>query len=103
MYYQQGDVLLIKENDIPSRAQCVEVNGNIVLAEGESTGHAHVITETDNVQCYSLAEQFFIKTGKSVTITHEEHGPITIEPGVWRVAIVREYDHFAEEARRVMD
>jgi hypothetical protein len=36
-------------------------------------------------------------------LTHQEHGNIVLEPGTYRVDRVREYDHFAEEARRVAD
>ena len=80
-----------------------------MLAEGEATGHAHAIDLVDVpqrfVQAFTLADDFFIKVsgGVPVTVTHEEHKPVTINTGAWRVAIVREYNHFQKEAHRVID
>ncbi len=72
-----------------------------VLAEGEVTGHAHrvagvsVFEEQDGTRTFSAR--------RSVTVTHEEHGPIVLPKGKFTSARVREYDHFAEEARQVAD
>ena len=101
MYYQQGDVLLIA-TEMPRGAKLKQCGGHLVLAEGEATGHAHAIVDTE-CQLYSLADELFIKCEKPVTVTHEEHAAIEVPAGTWRVAIVREYDHFAEESRQVMD
>ena len=104
MYYQQGDVLLQKVSEIPESAKKkANINGRIVLAEGEATGHAHAITDVAECELYTLADALFVKCGTAVTVTHEEHKPITLPAGVWRVSIVREYDHFQEEARRIID
>ena len=97
MYQQQGDVLIIEVSKIPEGAKRITpTKCGLVLAEGEATGHAHAIIDVAEVEAYTLEEQFFLKVGAPVIVTHEEHKPITIEPGTWRVAIVREYDHFAE-------
>ena len=47
---RQGDVLLHAfDGDIPKGAKIVEPqNGRYILAEGEVTGHAHVITDNDS-------------------------------------------------------
>lgn len=103
MYIQQGDVLMHKVNSIPQNAERKRVCGRIVLAEGEATGHAHAIVDVAECELYTLADALFVKVGAPVTVTHEEHDTVTLDRGVWRVAIVREYDHFAEEARRVID
>lgn len=34
---------------------------------------------------------------------HEEHKPVSLGKGIWKVGIVREYDPFEEEARKVRD
>lgn len=104
MYYQQGDVLLKKINEIPGGARPVAPpDGRLILAEGEVTGHAHAIQVQEGVDLMTLADALFLKVGVPVTVTHEEHNPVTIAPGTYQVEIVREYDHFAEEAQRVVD
>ena len=102
-YYQQGDVL-IEPFDIPKDAKKVEAKPRgFVLAEGEVTGHAHVIDRVADIEFVEKDGLFYIKNKKAVTVRHEEHKPITIPAGTWRVRGVKEYDHFAEEARRVID
>ena len=104
MYYQQGDVLIKAVEEIPDGAKAAKpVNGRLVLAEGEATGHAHAIEVQEGVELMTLADALFLKVGLPVTVTHEEHKPVTIAPGTYQVGIVREYDHFAEEARDVVD
>ena len=60
-------------------------------------------TETLGLECVEKDGMFYIRVNKEKTVTHEEHNPVTIPPGVYRVRKVREYDHFAEEARAVAD
>lgn len=104
MYYQQGDIIIESVEEVPQDAkQVLPEGGQFVLAEGEATGHAHAIEVQEEVKVLTLADALFIKAGVPVTVVHEEHDPITVAPGVYRVGAVREYDHFAEESRRVMD
>ena len=51
MYYQQGDVIIEKIDEIPTNAVKKEVV-RVVLAEGESTGHAHVIDDVVNCDLF---------------------------------------------------
>lgn len=73
-----------------------------VLAEGETTGHAHRLPS--NVAVYeSEAGEREFSTPVEVPLTHEEHGEITIPPGEYVSDKVLEYDHFSEQARKVVD
>ncbi|HLD91473.1 MAG TPA: hypothetical protein VI911_10795 [Patescibacteria group bacterium] len=72
-----------------------------VLAEGEVTGHAHVIDA--EVEVFEDKDQRFFNLKESATIVHEEHKPITIPEGNYASGKVMEYDHFAEEAKQVTD
>jgi hypothetical protein len=40
---------------------------------------------------------------KRITVTHEEHGPVELPKGIYKVEQVREYDYFSQQARRVYD
>lgn len=103
-YYQQGDVLIEEIDEIPSTAKKVEAKPRgYVLFEGDVTNHAHVIEKVANIDFLEKDGVFYIVNKKAATVTHEEHKPITIPAGSWRVRGVQEYDHFAEEARRVID
>ena len=83
----------------------------VPVAEGEATGHAHRIDLTAatteagaTAQVYELgADRFLIVKGGAVTLTHEEHGPQIIDPGTYRVDIVKEYDPFMRVTRLVAD
>ena len=73
-----------------------------VLAEGEATGHAHRLSGA--VAVYEAPEKFRTFSLKEPdTVTHEEHGPVTLPAGDFCADRAVEYDHAAEEARRVAD
>ena|SRR3990167_724834 len=97
MFIQQGDVL-IKDGKVKGK----KLN-HLTLAKGESTGHHHAITDGD-AELYEHEGTLFLKVNsESATLTHQEHAPVEIPQGEYEIGIVREYDHFAEEARNVAD
>lgn len=100
MYIQQGDVI-ISPSVIPSDAKKSDTN---VLQEGEATGHAHRLFDGD-YQVYEepKTKQKHLRLLTPTALRHEEHKEIILPPGDYHIGIVREYDHFSEEARRVAD
>lgn len=101
---QQGDVLLKSCDSIPQDAKKVDpTQYGYVLAEGEVTNHRHRLEDIENVEMFEKDGKFFVRVKKPSVLVHEEHKPITVDPGCWGVEIVREYDHFTEEARQVQD
>lgn len=97
-FSQQGDVCIIKVEKIKGN----KLN-HLTLAKGEKTGHHHTITEGD-AELYEEKGILYLRVNsENATLTHQEHKPITIEHGDYEIGIVQEYDHFAEEARRVAD
>jgi hypothetical protein len=104
--FQQGDVLLHKIKKIPTEAEStnkyVNAKGENVLAEGESTGHYHGMSSATTA-LLELDEEVFLHVEKDTEITHQEHNKFVVPAGDYLVGIVEEYDHFAEEARRVQD
>ena|SRR3990167_7194600 len=102
MLLQQGDVLLKKIEKIPAGKKIDKKARGYVLADGETTGHAHVIEE--EVELVEKAGVLYLGVrGDSVMLKHEEHGHIEIPVGNYEIGIVREYDHFAEEAKPIVD
>jgi hypothetical protein len=102
MFLQQGDVLLRSVDSIPKNATQVKRSSKgWVLAEGETTGHAHRIDS--DVMLVEHDGKLFMHNDHEVVLTHEEHNNFIVPPGDWSIGIVQEYDHFAEEARNVAD
>jgi hypothetical protein len=105
MIIRQGDVLIIKVNEINKSNKTIKpgVRGYVV-ADGEATGHQHVITETQFVnmfKCDGEVNDFEFEVTAAVDMVHEEHAPVTIPPGQYVSRIQREYS--PEEIRRVID
>lgn len=103
---RQGDVVIVRltgavpetDGDIPREG------GRVILAHGEVTGHAHAITEK-KVKLRAIKgipEWMLLVAKEPCVIRHEEHAPIALDPGVYKVRrFQREYDPEAD--RRVED
>ncbi len=104
---QQGDVLLFTAAKLPEGAVEVKpINGRLILAEGETTGHAHALALNDypNSKLFKLENgELYLSVVEPVIIYHEEHKPVSIPEGTHRIGIVREVDPFSEEIRAVQD
>lgn len=72
------------------------------LAEGEATGHFHAATAPD-VALYEFEGGLMLAAPSGTEVTHQEHHTVIVPPGNWDRSIVQEFDHFAEEARAVVD
>ena len=70
-----------------------------VIAEGAATGHAHRAVGMDVV----VDAIKIIDAPDGAEITHEEHRNFQIPPGRYRTGRVQEMDHFAGQARDVLD
>ena len=118
--FRQGDVLLIKVSELPKKVKNVTPKDRIVLAYGEVTGHAHAIypeksldlTVLDKVKQRFAANdtqpmrlkaklwdggaERFLQVIEKTALRHEEHLPIPLDPGVYKVVRQREYDPVRE-------
>ena len=102
--YRQGDVLLLEVARRPLGARPVSrVHGRLVLAHGEVTGHAHVVTDSaaELVTREQADELYLLVYGDEVVLEHEEHDTIALPPGTYRVIRQREYT--PESVRFVAD
>ena len=102
---RQGDLLLVPVSGLPDGARPVG-SGRLVLAEGEATGHAHVV---DDARA-SLYRQRWTSAGtylrveghQPVFLVHEEHDRLPVSPGLYEVRRQREYAPRGR-SRRVSD
>jgi len=99
--YQQGDVLF-KEIDPVKQPATKEITDG-VIAKGDSTGHAHRIGVDAPVKLFCCDATMYLVALDTCLVEHEEHKSILLPPGTYMVYKVREYDHFTEEAREVVD
>ena len=83
---RQGDVLFTKVEQLPEGLERQKSN---VIVEGETTGHAHRL-ETGVIWAGVLGAMY-LEVALTTCIVHEEHNPITLEPGMYKVTRQREY------------
>ena len=111
----QGDVWFRKVDGLPSgEMKQVEIDkerNSVVLAYGEVTGHSHRIAETENAVLWEVSlglegnqekiERYLEVKNATVSLIHEEHFPVSLEEGFYKIWIQREYT--PEEIRNVAD
>ena len=101
---RHGDLILNKvEVDISTMKKIA--SKQFVLAEGETTGHKHVVTaDVGTVDIYknTAGEIFLVIDGKAV-VTHEEHNKIELPSGTYKLGHQQEYDYFALSTIKVQD
>ena len=101
---QQGDVTFERVARMPSRGTVINPSARgYVVAEGEATGHAHVIDEQSVLEMREVDGVLYARIAAPAQALHEEHKPVDLAPGIWKIGRVQEYDHFAEEARTIAD
>lgn len=96
---RQGDVTLIKIAALP-KVEAIKTN---VVAHGES-GNTHTLVGKD-ARLYEGPDKsmFAVVSSKPATLTHQEHLPITVEPGIYRVGKEQEYSYEDNYIRQVID
>jgi hypothetical protein len=104
---QQGDVLFFSEEKLPKGLRPVRPyeNGLYIFALGEATGHHHSAVADNDIELFQdeKGTLFCRVKGDEVVVRHQEHKPVTLKKGTWRVGIVKEVDPFSEEINRVRD
>jgi hypothetical protein len=97
--WRQGDIYIAKTGRIPPGAKPLP---HCTLAEGEVTGHSHRVAETGGAKLYSHnSSLYLVVNDEKVTVVHDEHGPIPLARGTYRVWQQREYS--PEAIRTVRD
>ena len=90
MLYRQGDIYIESVRCLPDGAI---KQFSTVLADGELTGHRHRILDFRTASVFDARGEMFIDVvADRAEVVHEEHGPIMLNRGVYRVWRQREYD-----------
>jgi hypothetical protein len=100
---RQGDVLIVPVNSVPEEAKVDE--GNPVLVEGEVTGHAHRIRQSDlnakKAFLMMVGTQMYLRALEQIHIDHEDHGTNILPPGDYEIR--RQQEFTPQGWRRVAD
>lgn len=97
---RQGDVLLVPIKALPKAAKALEVEGRIILAYGEATGHHHSLRATVG-SLYDHEQKRYLRMNIDAPLEHQEHAPILVPKGTYLVVRQREYS--PEAIRNVAD
>ena len=100
---RQGDVLLMRVDKVPEHGKEIpKVNGRVILAYGEVTGHDHSIESPQLCTMHEISEALRMLTvGEDTALVHQEHGRIPLAKGTYIVKRQREYS--PEAIRNVAD
>lgn len=103
---RQGDVLLVpvEDHEVPPTAREIQpTERGYVLAEGEATGHAHCITQTEFTRMFEGTDsETYVNVSSPVPLVHEEHGSAELTTGI-TYRVVRQEEYTPERSRYVMD
>lgn len=102
-YHRQGDVYIRRLKALPKGLKTTQAQSQ--LAPGETQGSRHCLESIDGVKFYAPADKTpldgpILQCDGPVTVTHPEHGHVTLPAGVYSIHYQRQY---AEELRRVQD
>lgn len=101
--YRQGDVLLVRVDDLPQGMRDATADDRIVLAYGEVTGHAHAVYPEIKVidgerkkvlpaKLWDAGAERYLQVLEKTALEHEEHASIELPVGNYKVIQQREYD-----------
>ena len=101
--FAQGDLLIEQVPDVgPSgRRIAPRSDGVMIVAEGEHTGHSHrfhdaVVMFRDDALAWDVPSALYVGHVRvdvdAAKLLHEEHAPVTLPRGTWRIRRQRELE-----------
>lgn len=87
------------------KGQEVKHKGQMILALGEVTGHAHRLTvkNPEDMEIFETVYGRIIRLKSEGILSHEEHKSITVPVGDYVQKMEQEMDWFQNVARQVVD
>lgn len=103
-FWRQGDIYFVKLDEEPRTAESRSVKSGII-AKGETTGHAHRLSQssmTEGALLFLTGDSMFLRSPQTgAKIVHDEHGEIDLPPGLFAVVPQQEFDGLSW--RQVLD
>ena len=88
---RQGDVYFTRVLEAPAGRAVTPEAGRLILARGEVTGHHHSVPASAGPLTLDEGGVMYLTIEELTAVEHQEHAPIPLEPGVYRVTRQREY------------
>lgn len=101
-----GDVVITRIEILPEDFSSGTVEPMKALAYGEATGHLHQLQGEPGVDFdlrVNKTGERHLRIVNPTMLKHQEHSPMLLHPGVYRIGIQREYDPFEKLTRSVID
>jgi len=105
-YSLHGDVIIEMVAELPTDFSEGQVEAKSALAYGEATGHIHQLQGTPGVDFdlrVSRSGERHLRIVNPTFLKHQEHSPMLLKPGNYKIGIQREYDPFEKLTRAVVD
>lgn len=116
---RHGDMTILKvSKDQVKGFEKAEMK-KLTIGLGEVTGHSHEIIALDDsmiiehhqvagydsaeIQALVARENIFFEVKGTAVLMHEEHGPITLEEGLYVRTVQRQYNPFTRALEKVRD
>lgn len=116
---RHGDMAIFKVSPTEVAGMQTRETKKLTVGLGEVTGHSHeifalddsMIIEHHNIAGYDSVEirelvereNIFFEVKGSAVIMHEEHGPITLDEGVYLRTVQRQFNPFTKALEKVRD
>ena len=129
--FQQGDVWIEQVDNLEGYRSTKDTSWNpkpievqfkpeyankFTLAYGEATGHSHTLVAKNIVKDAPMVadtvpepiievafDEPVFRLMEQAVLQHQEHNPITLEPGIYRFGQIFEYDYESQENRYIAD
>ena len=96
--YRHGELIIKQVSEVRGNKR-----NNLILAEGEATGHKHEIT-TGEAELYEDNGTLYLKVESDIAeLTHPDHDTITLPKGDYEITIQKEYTVDGDKYRQVAD
>jgi hypothetical protein len=109
----QGEISIRRISEIPGDAVPLKLEGGKYIVGHSETGHHHVLDRVEGVKVleaksapdgmrilYAILDE---PTNLNHLRGHDTHEAIAFQPGMYEFRLGREFDPYAELARRVAD
>ena len=96
---RHGDLRIQEVSSIPHEAKAISTN---IIAEGEKTGHNHVLNGSHQIYETTDNHKYF-EAKQELKIEHPEHNTIIIPKGIYTVVHERHLNVFLDRVEEVVD
>ena len=101
-----GEAMITQIKSLPKNAKQVHVDGDLIIADSETTGNHHVVEQPEGVEFYELDGIRYMKNSSPTNVKcvmEDRHSTVEIPAGTWEFGIQQEYDYFEDSHRAVRD